>query len=129
MRLEQVTFSAIILIMLMVCGCSGEDAITEMEGMIEQVKSAHLFASQHKIVFASDRDGNTEIYVMNIDGTNPINLTNHPDGDSHPIWSPDRQEITFTTERDGNTEVYVMNANGTNQTNLTNRSTGDRLPA
>ena len=35
-----------------------------------------------QIAFTSDRDGNWEIYVMNADGTNPINLTNHPAEDN-----------------------------------------------
>ena len=41
-----------------------------------------------KIVFASNRDGNEDIYVMNADGTNPVNLTNHPSVDGSPSWSP-----------------------------------------
>jgi len=35
------------------------------------------------------RYGNSETYVMNADGTGPVNLTNHPDYDSWPVWSPD----------------------------------------
>ena len=34
----------------------------------------------------SDRDGNLEIYVMDADGQNLHNLTNHPDDDYHPSW-------------------------------------------
>ncbi len=41
-----------------------------------------------KIAFNSDRDGNSEIYVMNADGSNPTRLTNNPDSDSNPSWSP-----------------------------------------
>ena len=32
--------------------------------------------------------GKSEIYVMNADGTNQVNLTNHPAGDGDPSWSP-----------------------------------------
>ncbi len=47
-----------------------------------------------RIAFSSNRDGNWkkkpndnwEVYVMNADGTNPINLTNHPAWDSQPSW-------------------------------------------
>ena len=41
-----------------------------------------------KIAFRSNRDGNTEIYVMNADGTNQTNLTNDPADDYRPEWSP-----------------------------------------
>ncbi|MQY74583.1 MAG: hypothetical protein GH148_03485 [Clostridia bacterium] len=36
----------------------------------------------------SDRDGNWEIYIMNIDGSGQINLTNDPARDEHPSFSP-----------------------------------------
>ena len=38
------------------------------------------------IAFASFRDGNYEIYVMNADGTNPRRLTNNPATDNQPDW-------------------------------------------
>ena len=42
-----------------------------------------------KIAFASDRNGNVEIYVMDADGSNPVNLTNHPAAGTYPSWLPD----------------------------------------
>ena len=53
-----------------------------------------------RIAFASNRDGNFEIYVMNSDGENLRRLTNHPDWDMHPSWSPDGR-IAFRSNRDG----------------------------
>jgi len=41
-----------------------------------------------RIVFSSRRDGNFEIYVMNADGSSPVNLTNDPGGDISPTWAP-----------------------------------------
>ena len=43
-------------------------------------------APQAQIAFMSDRDGNSEIYVMDADGDNPQNLTNNPDADANPAW-------------------------------------------
>ena len=42
-----------------------------------------------KIAFASNRDGDGEIYVMDADGGNPTNLTNNSGDDIAPAWSPD----------------------------------------
>lgn len=78
-----------------------------------------------QIVFVSGRDGNGEIYLINADGTDQVNLTNNPADDSNPAWSPDGSRIAFVSDRDGNREVYVMNADGTGLANLTNDPADD----
>ena len=83
----------------------------------------------NKIAFHTMRDGNREVYVMEADGTNPVNLTNNPAEDSRPAWSPDGTKIAFESDRDGNREVYVMAADGTNPVNLTNNPAEDGWPA
>ena len=86
-------------------------------------------ATEGRIAFVSNRDGDREIYVMDPDGLNQINLTNNPDWDEQPAWSPDSRKIAFVSNRDGNSEVYVMDANGGNQINLTNNSNEDYEPS
>ena len=46
---------------------------------------------QARIAFVSDRDGNSEIYVMDADGGNPQRLTNNDFDDWYPSWSPGRE--------------------------------------
>ena len=65
-----------------------------------------------KIVFASTRDGNSEIYIMNPDGSNQVNLSRDNADDFDPVWSPDGDQILFVSDRDGRPDLYVMNANG-----------------
>ena len=48
-----------------------------------------------KIAFLSDRDGDYEIYMMNADGTEQINLTNNPARDFSLAWSPNGSKIAF----------------------------------
>ena len=93
--------------------------------------------AQARIAFMSDRDGNAEIYVMNADGKNTRRLTNHPDVDFQPSWSPDGKRIAFMSDRDGHVnirdapqyEIYVMDADGGNQLNLTNDPNNDGSPS
>lgn len=55
-------------------------------------------AANGKIAFASFRDGNQEIYVMEPDGSGQTRLTNYAGVDREPAWSPDGTKLAF--ERD-----------------------------
>ncbi len=102
--------------------------VTNPDGQTDTLKYGFGFgdlSTNTKIAFMSKRDGNDEIYVMNADGTNQINLTNNPALDANPSWSPDGTKIAFWSDRDGNREIYVMDADGTNQTRLTNNPAYD----
>ena len=95
--------------------------------------------AQAQIAFVSHRDGNAEIYVMDIDGSNQRRLTNNRDKDYSPSWSPDGKRIVFMSNRDGHLrddipgistyEIYVMDADGGNPQNLTNDLNDDRNPS
>ena len=82
-----------------------------------------------KLAFVSRRDGNSEIYVINADGSGQENLTQHPARDSHPSWSRDGRKLAFVSRRDGNSEIYVMNADGSGLRNVTRAPSNDLRPA
>jgi Tol biopolymer transport system component len=84
--------------------------------------------SNGMIVFQSDRDGNYDLYVMNPDGTDVRNLTNHPASDTGPVPSPDGRRIAFQSNRDGNDEIYVLDLETGAQSNLTNHPANDHSP-
>ena len=67
-----------------------------------------------KIAFVSKRDGNAEIYIMNPDGSEQTNLTQHPAEDYDPAWSPGGKQILFSSNRDGPFDLYLMDADGKN---------------
>jgi Tol biopolymer transport system component len=69
--------------------------------------------------------GNTQIWVMNADGSDPALLVDRAGG---PDWSPNGQRIVFASNRDGNSEVYVMNTDGTDLRRLTDYSGPDFDP-
>ncbi|HEX6126277.1 MAG TPA: DUF5050 domain-containing protein [Pyrinomonadaceae bacterium] len=85
--------------------------------------------AQERIAFQTSRDGNTEIYVMDADGSNQTRLTYSESDDADPAFSPDGTKIAYLSGRDGNFEIYVMNADGTNQTRLTINDQVDNDPS
>ncbi len=73
-----------------------------------------------KIVFTSDRSGNKDIYVMNLDGSGITNLTNHQDDDEGPRWSADGGTVYFISDRkDGHSEIFAMDPDGSNVRQVT----------
>jgi len=95
-----------------------------------------------QIAFISSRDGDNDIYVMDADGSNLINLTADPSpllasllymidkgNDAWPAWSPDGSQIVFSSARDNimmrsvDLNLYLMETDGSSVRNLT--YTGD----
>ncbi|MCG9133286.1 PD40 domain-containing protein, partial [Candidatus Poribacteria bacterium] len=91
-------FSLILLLSMSICAVSAKAPTTS------------------KILFSSTRDGNWEVYMMNPDGSEQVNLTQHPADDSRAVWSPTGEQILFVSTRGGNhvRDLYVMDADGTN---------------
>lgn len=73
-----------------------------------------------KIVFASNREDSYGIYVMEVDGSGLIKLTDDPAGDFSPRWSPDDKLIAFS--RTGS--LMVMDADGENVRQVTQAKPG-----
>lgn len=74
-----------------------------------------------KIAYVVEKQGNSDIHVMNIDGTGNHNITNTNKGYWHPQWAPDGKSI-LTTSRDterGNLELVSINADGSGTKQIT----------
>ena len=67
-----------------------------------------------KIAFVSARDFNREIYLMDPDGSEQVNLTRNLADDLFPVWSPTGDRILFVSDRDGIRDLYLMDADGGN---------------
>lgn len=88
-----------------------------------------------KIAFVSDRDefSNSEIYVMDADGSNQTRLTETADYtyNTKPVWSPDGKQILYETDGFGHGEVgksiFVFDADGSNQRRLTDNEGSDQF--
>ena len=70
-----------------------------------------------KIAFISDREGHSDVWIMQADGSNPVNLTQGRDCTS-PAWSPDGAKIAYIDRG----EIWLMDANGRNPQQVTDDS-------
>jgi len=74
---------------------------------------------QHRIVFASNRSNNFEIYSSSNDGEDQIQLTSEPSRDWWPRISPNRDVIAFSSDRDVESHIYLMNMDGSDVKRIT----------
>ncbi len=75
--------------------------------------------NSNRIAFGSWDSGNEDIYTMNPDGSNIIQITTHGSMDRYPTWSPNGSQIAFWSSRDtGRRQLWVMNADGSNPRRL-----------
>ena len=78
------------------------------------------------VLFYSDRDGDDDVYVMEIDGSGVRQLTDQTGRDYEADGSPDGQTLVFASQRadDDSSQLYLMNSGGSDVRRLT-FSSGD----
>ena len=82
--------------------------------------AAVRYNSNGKIAFTSAHNGILNIYAIDPDGTNQIQLTNDARVDDFPSWSPDGKRIAYLSQNaSGSYVIKLMNADGTGQSELT----------
>ena len=95
-------------------------------------------AGNDRISFTSNRAGNFDIYVMDVNGERLRNVTNHPTDEFGPwvpaplpvhTWSPDGRFLAYVSGRDGSFKVYVMDTRTQKHRRLTHHHESEWSPA
>ncbi len=118
-------FIHIILLIIIFSAISCDDLIDE--GIDNQNKKYTIT----KILFASDREGNWELYTMNPDGSDQKRLLYSPSSlEQYCSWSPDGRYIVFGSDLNtpGTSQIFIMKEDGTGIKALTNYTAGANQP-
>jgi Tol biopolymer transport system component len=86
-----------------------------------------------RIAFTVDRNQHSEIWVMEADGSNPVQLTDTPEGgNQHPEWSPDGRWIVFNSWRNGDeasSDIWLISADGREERRVTSNEGMEEYPS
>jgi Tol biopolymer transport system component len=99
---------------------------------IASARSAVLGSTEGLIVFRSDRDGEPDLFTLDVVTGATTKLTNSAGfAELQPAWSPDGGRILYVRRArlSGRPDLFVMNANGRGRTRLTSTSVPERDPS
>ncbi len=101
---------------------------------LKSVDDPHISPDNSMILFTMHEDylekgkGNTDLYVVNGDGTGLRQMTDNPANDDSPRWSPDGKSILFGSTRGGSPQVWLLPTDGGEAKQLTDFSMGIGSP-
>ncbi len=90
---------------------------TEGNNFREEQPSVVTTTTGTVVAFTSNRNGDFDIWTMNLDGSGAAAVSVDARSDGFPVWSPDASRIAFTREN----EVWTMKPDGTDQDRVTKR--------
>ncbi len=80
------------------------------------------------MLFSSNRDGNSEIYSLNLVNQSLNRLTTNTTQDVQPALAPDSVQVAFVSNQNGNNEIYAGGTDNRTPVNLTNNPADDQQP-
>lgn len=80
------------------------------------------------LIFFAEREGNFDIYRLDLATRVETRLTNDPASDMYGALSPDGSRVAFQSDRDGDFDIYVMNIDGSSTQRVTDNNVTDRIP-
>ncbi len=74
-----------------------------------------------KIVFETMIEGVYQLFIMNPDGTGPVQITHDLANHDTPAWSPDGKKIAYASDRGGHSAIYVIDVGDPGEVGVTGR--------
>ncbi|MBC7815015.1 MAG: PD40 domain-containing protein [Burkholderiales bacterium] len=87
------------------------------------------WSGSEQVTLVSNRQGNSDIYVMGMTDSRIVQLTEPFSDEVQPSWSPDGAQMVFASNRNGLFSLYVMNADGSEEHGLFSESHNEMFPS
>ena len=71
------------------------------------------------LAFASERSGGSQIYISNVDGSNPRRVTFKGTFNGDPVFHPSGEQIAFVGRERGGFDIYIVDIDGRNLRRIT----------
>ncbi|MBI5154215.1 PD40 domain-containing protein, partial [Candidatus Poribacteria bacterium] len=82
-----------------------------------------------RLVLTLSKDGNSEIYTANRDGSGARRLTESKATDGSPTWSPDGSRVCYVSDESGSIQLWMMGADGSGKRQLTRKGSWNDAPS
>lgn len=100
----------------MIIGKVYEGDVRNWKPMVHRFADEILFALtgergvfDTKIAYVQAEGKNKEIFIVDFDGGNPIQVTHDNSTDLSPSWNPQMTQLAYVSFREGNARIYVLN--------------------
>lgn len=103
---------------IMLGSLDGKDKPTNLTNASKNDLQPHVSKNGLFVAFASNRDGNYEIYKMQADGKDQTRITYDDGDDIFPHFSPDGNKIVFCSNRNGNFQLFLASTEELSQTTV-----------
>jgi serine/threonine protein kinase len=102
------------------------DPITSFEPRESPRRDFAFSPNEDRVVYCDMVNGQTDLWIAPVKGGKTIHLTDDPEVEGHPSWSPDGERIIYSVVRDGYNQISVVYLDGRSPEQIT-RGEGEHL--
>ena len=116
--------SSVFMVAITLASCATARAQTRAISLAYQVThvdqaSPAISPDGTRMVYAVAIEGKEQLFIVNLDGSESVQITHDSSNHDNPIWSPDGRKLVFASDKNGGEAIYIMDARGGGEERLT----------
>ncbi len=104
-------------------------AVTQLTDSPDKEASADWSPDGSQIIYRRESGGQSDLWIMNADGSDQRVFRANAADEFDPAWSPDGAYVAYISDRFGDFEIFVAPVEGDGETRLTFDASDDEYPA